>query len=288
VATLQGGERLVAARRTRTVDLTLAVDVELVQVTATVTDRDGELVLGLLPRDFRVFEDGKRQQVSHFVGADEPREIVVAVDMSGSMVEAMPWVREAVRGFLAALRPDDRVTLLAFNDSIFTLARPDADPATRTRAIERLAAWGGTALHDVILKGYDVLDRIKGRKALVVFSDGDDESSRATVAEVEKRAERSDSPVYMIGQGRGTKEANLRRILDHLARMSGGRAFYTDQPDELQGVFATIVEELQSQYVLAYASTREGEDDAWHTIKVEAGEGRLVRARQGYRAGRRP
>jgi len=288
VAQLRGGRRLVASVHTGGIDLFLAVDVDLVQVTATVTDKKGRLVRGLPPSVFRVFEDGVPQEVSHFVGPDEPREIVVAVDMSGSMYQAMPKVREAVAGFLAALRPDDHVTLFAFNDSIYTLARRETDPAVRERAASRLSSWGGTSLHDVILRGIEALGPRKGRKALVVFSDGDDETSRATMEDVRERAERSDAPAYMIGLGRGAHEAQYRAILDDLARMSGGRAFHTEDPGELREVFASITDELDSQYVLAYASTKPERDGAWRTLRVEAGRDRLVRARQGYRAEARP
>jgi Ca-activated chloride channel family protein len=251
-------------------------------------DGRGRLVRGLPRSVFRVFEDDAPQEISHFLGPDEPREIVVAVDMSGSMNEAMPRVREAVAAFLAALRPDDHVTLLAFNDGIFTLARRETDPAVRERAASSLTAWGGTALHDVILRGMEALAPRKGRKALVVFSDGDDESSRATMEDVRERAEMSDAPAYMIGLGRGAREAEYRAILGDLARMSGGRAFHTEDPAELREVFASIADELDSQYVLAYASTRPERDGAWRALRVEAGRDRQVRARQGYRAEARP
>jgi len=287
VATLRGGGRLVANASTGEIDLTLGVALELVQVTATVTDARGRLVRGLKPEEFRVLEDGAPQQISHFIGEDSPREIVVAVDMSGSMIKAMPRVRRAVQGFLSALRRDDHLTLLAFNDGIFTLARRETDAFARARSVDRLSGWGGTALYDVILKSLDLLDQRKGRKALVVFSDGEDTASRSTIVEIERHAERSDAPIYMIGQGRGTTEAGLKRILDQLARVTGGRAFYTDDPDDLKGVFATIVDELSSQYVLAYPAANPGADGAWHSIQVTAGQAHTVRARKGYRAGPR-
>jgi Ca-activated chloride channel family protein len=288
VATLRSGARLVASTRTPGIDLSLSVAVNLVQVTAVVTDAKGRLLRDLRPESFRVFEDGVPQPVSHFLGVDAPREIVVAVDMSGSMAPAMARVRRAVQGFLGALKTEDRVTLLAFNDGIFTLTRRESEPAARVRAVERLHAWGGTALYDVILKGYEILDTTKGRKALVVFTDGEDESSRATIEDVERRVERSDTPLYMIGQGRGTKDPTLKSVLGQLARMGGGRAFHTDDPAELPGVFAGILDELSSQYVLAYAASNTSPDGQWRAIRVEVGEGRLVRARQGYRAERRP
>jgi len=107
------------------------VDVEVVQVAATVSDQKGRLVKGLGRGAFRVFEDGREQAVTHFIGADAERELVVAVDMSGSMGPAMARCREAVKRFLASIRPVDPVTLLAFNDSVFTVSRREAAPRRR-------------------------------------------------------------------------------------------------------------------------------------------------------------
>ena len=128
VAVLTDGSRLVDTVRTEAASYAPVVDVEVVQVAATVTDDKGRLVKGLGRDSFRVFEDGRQQEVTHFVGADAEREVVVAVDMSGSMGSAMVRCREAVKRFLASMRPRDSVTVLAFNDNVFTVARREASP----------------------------------------------------------------------------------------------------------------------------------------------------------------
>ena len=257
----------------------------MVQVIAIVTDGKGRFVSGLGESDFHVFEDDAPQPVSHLIGEGTPREVVVAVDMSSSMTDAMPQVRKAVRAFLAALRPDDQLTLLAFNDNVFTLARRETDSGARLRAVERLAPWGGTALYDVLLRAMDLLGHRKGRKVLVVFTDGEDQSSRSSFADVERRAEVNDAPIYMIGQGRATTDGKLRDVLEKLARMSGGRAFHTDRLDELEPAFAQIVDELDNQYLLGYEPSNPARDGSWRRIRLEVeGPGRRVRARQGYRA----
>jgi len=284
VATLRRGGRLVASVRTQGAVFSPGVEVDLVQVAAIVTDRDGRFVRGLPREAFRIFEDAVEQPVTHFIGEGTAREVVVAVDMSGSMAEAMPACREAVKAFLLALRPDDQVTLLAFNDNIFTLARRVTDPAARLRAVDRLAPWGGTALYDVVLKGLDLLDERRGRRALVVFSDGEDRSSRAIVEDVERRVEVTDAPIYVIGQGRGMRERELKQVLDRLADVSGGRAFYTDRIEELSGVFAEITEDLASQYLLAYDPTKPERDGSWRSIRVDVKGRHRVRSRKGYRA----
>ena len=116
----------------------------------------------------------------------------------------MPQMKAAVKAFLTAVPSQHQITLLAFNDTLFTLARRATDLAERTKAVDRLAPWGSTALYDAILRGLDSLGRQTGRKALIVFSDGEDQGSHATIADVERRLQASDVTLYMIGQGRGT------------------------------------------------------------------------------------
>ena len=290
-ALLADGRRVVVSQRTAksppplpSARLTLGAEVRVVQVPATVVDERGEFVAGLPAEAFRLYEDGTPQPVTHLLGQDVPRQVLVAVDISGSMGAAMPDLKRAVSSFLTALRSDDHVTLLAFNDAVFTVARWDTDAAARLRAAERLAPWGGTALFDALVRSFDLLRRRHGRKVLVAFTDGDDQSSRAALGDVQKRAETSDAAVYMIGQGRATTDRKLKDVLVRLAAMSGGRAFSTSRPAELDGVFRAILEELDNQYLLGYQPANAAEDGSWRTIEVEVGGGHRVRARQGYRA----
>src|SRR4029077_10327046 len=113
----------------------------------------------------------KPQTITYFSSEDVPLELIVAVDISGSMTTAMPKLKKAGKDFLPAVPERDQVTLLGFNDTVFPLARKATDPNERTRAVDRLAPWGATALYDVILRGVDMLGRQTGRKALVVFTD---------------------------------------------------------------------------------------------------------------------
>ncbi len=285
VAVLADGSRLVDSVRTEAAGFAPHVDVDVVQVAATVSDGDGRLVKGLRREDFRVFEEGRPQEVTHFIGEGAERELVVAVDMSGSMAPAMATCRAAVKRFLASLRPIDRVTLLAFNDNVFTVARREATPEARLRAVDRLRSWGSTSFYDAVLRGLDLLEKNRGRRALVLFSDGEDMVSHATVADVLRRIEVSAAPVYVVAQGKGMRERALKQVLDRVAAVSGGRAFYTDRPEQLDGVFSEIGEDLASQYLLAYAPAESANDGSWRAIRVEvAGKKRAVRARQGYRA----
>jgi VWFA-related protein len=285
VATLGDGSRVARSIRTKGVAYAEKVDVDVVQVTATVTDDSGRFVRGLARQDFRLYEDGTPQSLTSFFSENVPTEMIVAVDVSGSMTDAMPKVKESVKGFLTAIRPADRVTLLGFNDSVFTLARPTVDLAARLKAIDRLAPWGGTALYDVVVQAFDLLGRQTGRRALVVFTDGEDLNSRVPIEVAERRLEASDAVMYPIGQGRAPRLASLKTILERLARKSGGRAFFGESVDQLDAVFADIIDELSNQYLLGYVPRDLTRDGRWRTLKVEVpGRAVHVRARQGYRA----
>ena len=284
VATVKGGARVVQTVRTKSVGYVERVDVDVVQVTVTVADGRGKFVRSIPQSAFHVFEDGHPQAVTHFASEDVPLELVAAIDISGSMTPAMPKLKKAVKEFLGDVPPQDQVTLLGFNDSIFTLTRKATDPAERVKAVDRLAPWGSTALYDVLLRGVEMLGRQTGRKALVVFTDGEDQGSHATINDVERRLQSSDVTVYMIGQGRGVTMEPLKRIMERLAVPTGGRALFTDSIDELHTAFADLLDELSNQYLLGYQSANSRHDDAWRKIKVDVDGHHDVRARQGYRA----
>jgi len=284
VATLTAGGRAVQTIRTKAVSVTEKVNVDVVQVTVTVSDGHGRFVRNLPRTAFRVLEDGKPQGITHFTSEDVPLEIVVAIDISGSMTPAMPKLKKAVKEFLKDVPNQDLVTLLGFNDSIFTLTRKAGDVAERSRAVDRLAPWGSTALYDVILRGVEMLGRQTGRKALIVFTDGEDQGSHATINDVERRLQSSDVTLYMIGQGRGVSLETLKKVMERLANPTGGRALFTDSIDELHDSFADLLDELSNQYLLGYEPINTKHDDVWRRIKVEVDGHHEVRARQGYRA----
>jgi VWFA-related protein len=284
VVTLAGGGRVVQTVRTKAVGYAEKVDVDVVQVTVTVLDGRGHFVRGLPKAAFHVDEDGRPQTISHFASEDVPLELVVAVDISGSMTPAMPKLKRAVAEFLSAIPPQNHVTLLAFNDNIVTVLRRTTDPGERAKSIDRLAAWGSTALYDVILRGVDMLGRQTGRKALIVFTDGEDQGSHAGIGDVERKLQSSDVTLYMIGQGRGVSVEGLKKIMQRLSTPTGGRALATESIDELHAAFGELLDELANQYLLGYPPTNANRDDTWRRIRVAVDGYHQVRARQGYRA----
>jgi Ca-activated chloride channel homolog len=287
VAQMKDGSRLVGSVRTRGLQYAEVTDVDAIQVTAVVTDRDGRFVRGLKVDDFKVFEDDQPQTITHFASENIPLELVTAIDISSSMTDALPAVKVAAKRFLSGLQPHDQTTVLGFNENIFTLARRATDQATRERAVDRLAPWGGTALYDVILKSIDLLGRQSGRRAIVLFSDGDDQSSHATFEAAMARAESSDATIYPVGQGRAVRSPELQRLMRRRADVSGGRAFFTDDQPSLDATFNEILEDLRSQYLLTYTPPASRRDGNYHRIKVVTARGDKVRARLGYRLPKR-
>ncbi|HMC77142.1 MAG TPA: VWA domain-containing protein [Vicinamibacterales bacterium] len=290
VATMRNGGRLVASVRTLPVEFAEGVDVDVIQITAVVTDGDGRFVSGLKADDFKVYDENTAQTLTNFAAENIPLELVTAIDVSASMQEALPAVKRRAIDFLAQLRAADQVTVIGFNDTIFTPARRATDQAARARAIGRLAPWGQTALYDAVIHALDLLGRQSGRRALVVFSDGEDQASHASMASVVKRAEASDATIYMIGQGRALQVSALQQLMRQLAAGSGGRAFFSEQEEKLEAIFREILEDLRHQYLLGYSAPDNARGGDLHRIRVEVpGHDYKVRARQSYRlAPRKP
>lgn len=283
------GTRAAASIRTGELGYVDRVDVDAVQLAVVVTDREGRFVRGLPREAFRLFEDDKAQAITSFASENAPLELVAAVDVSQSMTDAMPQVKSAARAFLGAIGTRAQVTLLAFNDNIFTLARRTTSPDARLRAVDRLAPWGGTALYDAIIKGVDMLGRQPGRRALIVFSDGEDQSSHAAMDTSITRVESTDAIVYPVGLGRANQVPSLRALLERLAKISGGRGLFPDRADDLQTAFDEILQDLSNQYLIGYQPTNQNRDGAWRRLRVDVNRADVrVRHREGYRLGTAP
>jgi Ca-activated chloride channel homolog len=282
VGVFPGGRRVVRVAHTRGVDYIDRGGAELVQVTATVFD--GDRFIGGLPREaFRVFEDGRPQAIDYVEAEHSPLELVIAIDISDSMGVAINRVKEYVKYFLSALRPEDHVTLVVFNQNFYVLAPPSGNLAGRRNALDHLAPSGSTSLHEAIVRSFDLLGTEKMRRGLIVFTDGDDTSSRIPREAVESRAGTSDAVLYMIGQGAAVKSAGLKGLCERLAVGSGGRAFFPLQMEELGKAFDAILKEMSNQYLLTYPVPSTTRDATFHRIRVEVDGGYEVRARQGYR-----
>jgi Ca-activated chloride channel family protein len=285
VATLADGGRLVGNLRTKDLGYAEKVRTEAVLVPLIVSDR-GQFVRGLRRQDFELLEDGVPQPIATLVSENAALELVLAIDISGSMESALVDVKPAVKQLLSKLRPGDAATLLGFNDTTFVAAERETDPRTREAAVELLTSWGGTALYDATVKTLDLVSRETGRKGIVIFSDGDDRNSLTRRETAMAHVQASDAMLYTVGFGGGATVPQLRRSLEDYARSTGGRPFFPRHVTELEEIFNTIVSELANQYVLSYSSTNPRQDGTWRDIKVRVRKGKYdIRARRGYRAG---
>lgn len=279
VARLKAGGRVVANVRTRAVSFNESASVDIVQVNAVVTS-GGRFVKGLTKESFRLLDDKQERPILGFDPNGAPLEVVLAIDVSGSMKDALPDVQAAARAFLKGLRPMDKVTVVAFNDSVFTVAPREADLETRLQAIDKLSAWGGTAIYDVIVRLVGVLSRQAGRRAFVVFTDGEDRNSQASLQDVTRAISDSDTTFFAVGLGRGERLEAIRTNLEGLADASGGLALFAEHSDQLTERFAAIVSDLANQYTLGFEPRRDGKP---HTLTVLVpGREVRIRARRGY------
>jgi VWFA-related protein len=280
VARLKTGGRLVANVRTKDIEYVEAVGVDIVLANAVVTD-GGRFVKGLTRNDFKIFDDGAERPLTSFQSTEAPLELVLALDVSASMRPALGDVQDAARSFLRALRPQDRVTLVAFNDAMFTLAR-GVSGTEALPAVDKLAVWGSTALYDVIVRSLQLLSRQPGKHALVIFSDGDDSASQTTLEHVRRSVGDSDAMLMAVGLGRGAQVKDLKDTLESLADVSGGRVLFAEKSGELTESFGKVVEDLINQYTLGFEPHRDGRE---HQLRVQvAGRGVKVRARRVYLA----
>jgi Ca-activated chloride channel homolog len=254
--------------------------ISLVEVYATVTDRQGEPVTNLKPGDFRVLQDGAPQTITAFAAGEFPLAVAVGLDRSFSMggkANLLAVAKSAARSFITALSGADQVMVLAIGSETEIAAPLSADRAAAIAALERLDAWGTTPLYDATIAALEAIQSARGRRALVLVSDGTDRYSTITAAELVERARQRDVLIYPVAVG------PLRPpVFAELATATGGRSFHAREPRQLTSVMTTIARELRFQYLLGYVppSSRGG---AWHAIDVEVDRpGVRVRARDGY------
>jgi Ca-activated chloride channel family protein len=252
----------------------------VVEVYATVTDAGGQPVTGLKREDFVVREGGETQAVTAFAEGEFPLAAAIAIDRSFSMAARLPVATSAARVFLGELRPGDEATIIAIGSQVEVVAPRSADRTAQYAALNRLDTFGTTSLRDAIIAAIDAMQDAKGRRALVVLSDGDDRFSKATVEDVLSKARRTDVLVYPIALGRTRPE-----LFAELAVLTGGRSFHVREPKELGETLRGIARELRRQYLLGYSPSKPivGGKAEWRSIAVTVNRpGLRVRARDGY------
>jgi len=293
VAELVDAPRLVATVRTKQPDnsqpmFTKAVDAVLVPV--QVRDGRGRFVPGLSSSNFVVTEDGQPQAVGIAFGDAEPISVLLALDISGSMQPRLNDLKKAAATFLDSVRPQDVVTLTAFNNSLYVLARPGATPRARTDALDRLKPDGGTALHDSLIRAVDLVKNQPSPRVIVAFTDGQDIGSIATVASVRTALQVNNVTLFLVVQGGVARRGSPIEALSRAAEETGGGAWFALGMGFLKDHFAEIISDMSSRYVLSYVPIRPFGDGGWRALSVKIVGGPLrereydLKARPGYLA----
>lgn len=283
-ATLDDGSSAEDVRFLSTSALTDSIDVDLVELYTTVIDRANRPITGLREADFTVLEDGVAQQVSTFELVENlPLTLGVAIDTSASMDPVMEETRRAAAQFLTnLLKPSDSSFAVAFASRPHLLMGQTSDVEAVVDTVRALRASGQTALHDALMTGLYYFRGIRGRRALVLLSDGEDTSSSATYPDILEYARHSEVVIYTIGLGIADNEPLLRSKLEEIAAVTGGRAFFISKASDLRPVYRQIDRELRSQYLLAYNSNRQSAGDDFRQVEVRVTDDRRARTISGY------
>ena len=308
---------------------TLRVNTTLVTVPVSVMDRNGKYIPNLQRRDFHVFDNGVEQRVAYFATVDQPFTVVLLIDTSGSTEFRMDQIQDAAISFVNQLKDQDRVMVMSFDDQIRVLSEPTSNRDELARAIRRTRNGGGTRLYDAVETVLrQKLNSISGRKAVVLFTDGVDTTSRhGTYSSTIRDAVESDGAVYSVayntanslpinagglprrggiilnfpfpGSGGGggvpgvggPNPGDYRRAdeyLHEIALESGGRFFRGDTIVGLSSAFAQLADELRRQYSIGYYPPA-GQSGQRRAIKVRVNQpGLVVKARESYVYSQKP
>jgi VWFA-related protein len=229
------------------------VEINYVELYATVLDREKRPVQGLTQKDFSVTEDGVKQEINRFERVnDQPIHAAVTIDISASMEKSLDKARTAALEFFQKIiRPKDRAAVVTFNDHPNLTVKFTNDVPSLASGLAGLKAERGTALYDSIIFTLYYFTGVKGQRAMLLLTDGKDEGSRFTFEDAMEYARRAGVTIYAIGLG----DDPDKRKLEKLSAETGGRAFFLKNVEELPGIYATVEEELRSQYLIAYQSS---------------------------------
>jgi len=274
-------------------ETTLKVDVKLVNVFVTVTDEHGAPVGGLKKEDFTLLEDGKPQTVSVFDKESAlPLSIVLDIDTSLSTRKDLPLELSSARRFAhAILRPVDAISLYGFSEIVSEVVPFTSDLKTIDHGIDRIRMGSATALYDALYLGAQALDTRKGRKVLVVITDGGDTVSRVDYKEAVRSAQEAEAIVYSIIvvpiEASAGRDTGGEHALIQISEDTGGKYFYAESVPQLDDAFRKISDELRTQYLLAYYPSQRLSDSSFRHIEVKVdgssvGSSLTVRHRTGY------
>ncbi len=262
---------------------TFRVETRLVEAYASVFDRNGNPIPNLSRDRFQVYDNDSSQPLLAFEGAEDPLTCALLLDVTGSMQSFMPALRSAVMRFIDELPNGGAVAVYTFNTTLRVNQEFTTDRKSAKQAVMRAVAGGSTALFDSISKVARELAQRKGKKCLVVFTDGNDNASALSAVAASRQARRSGIPLYVIAEGEALRQPELLKTLEELAGVTGGLPFRLYKPQKIGDIFAEISRNLDHTYLLAW-KLPEAAGTSWHPIRiaVSGADGAVIRTRQGY------
>lgn len=277
-----GGTALIRAQQP-----TFRASTQIVSLFATVTDGQNRLVPDLERGDFQVLDNDKPQELVVFENENQPITVVVMLDTSGSMTSSIALLKQAAEQFVLRLLPEDKASVGAFNDKIELSAEFTNNRDTLITDLRDLDFGNGTRLYDGIAEGLDQLRGVPGRKVVLVFTDGDDTSSRISRGKILERARLEEVMVYAIGlesemfDGSRVVRTRPDGVLKRIADETGGGYFELKKTADLGPTFSRVAQELHSQYVLGFEPKLLDGKEHRLTVKMKQA-GMTARARKTY------
>jgi Ca-activated chloride channel family protein len=262
----------------------IKVEVHLVEVYATIYDQKGRYIDGLSRNSFQVFDDGMPEEIANFETSGQGLSCAILLDTTASMTEALPRVKNSIVKLIEELGPQDSVAIYTFDERLTVRQEFTTDKNAAKRAVLRTRAQGGTALFDALAQVAQDISKRPGKKTLIVFTDGDDNSSALNANAAVGRAKKVGIPLYAIAEGDAVKSPNLKKILEDLSQRTGGSAYQVNKSSDIDLVFHKIAQDLQHLYMISYQPPSAAENGRWHKIElsVKGLKDYRVRAKEGY------
>jgi Ca-activated chloride channel family protein len=252
-------------------EFTLNVDVDLVELNVAVLDERDRHVTTLTSDDFQIFEDRIPQNLALFRQDDRPVSLGLVIDNSRSMQRKKDRVDEAALSFIRQSNPEDEAFFVYFDDTVRIAQDFTAEVEKIESSLQAIEPYGQTALFDALLMGLEKIETGRyEQKAILVVSDGADNASKAALEKVRERVRESDVVLYLIGLLRDSDTSVMaREVLQSLADLSGGRAFFPEAPHEISNMTERIARELRERYTVGYVPSNLARDGGWRSVRVE-------------------
>ena len=261
------------------------LDVNFVELYVSAFDNRGRVAEDLTIDDVTVLEDGVEQGIRRFQKVTErPIHAGVLLDTSSSMDPELEDAEEAALGFFeSVIRENDRACLIHFNDEPELVVPFTNEVSILAGGLAGLVAEGETSLHDSLIFALHYFSGLRGKRALVLISDGEDTSSEYSFADVLEFARRAGVAVYTVALGTSSRDAAARSTISRLARDTGGQSYFIDSASELRSVYKKVEIELRSQYLVTYQSTGRGPKDVFREIELKVHrKGLKAKTMRGY------